>query len=222
VLRLLVLLLAAVPAPAAQPYHLQLEASPAAAFPYLGKFGTVDLHVYAGGVRAETFWLNGFSRNGERAVTVMNPLARMYVDFPVHDIAPTLTKIAGTAGALERSLAPVFERPVNGTVGMLAATRYRLTYGPTGWIDIWTTNAIPENRQLRTIVDEFVRGISPGTANVSRAIRGTPVYVELNFRRFKKVPLLRLKKLTLAADDEEDALKLGSFYIRHALLELLF
>ena len=28
---------------AAQPYHLELEAAPAAVFPYLGKFGTVEL-----------------------------------------------------------------------------------------------------------------------------------------------------------------------------------
>lgn len=221
-LRLLVLFVLALPALAAQPYHLELEASPAAVFPYLGKFGTVELHVYQGGVRAETFWLDGFSRNGDAAVTVMNPLARMYVDVPVEDIAPTLLKIAGAAGALERSLAPVIERPVRGTVGPIAATRYRLTYGPSGWIDIWTTTAIAENAQLRTLVDEFVRGISPGTARVSRSIRGTPIYVELNFRRFRKVPLLRLKKLTLAADDEKDALTLGSFYIRHKLLELLF
>jgi hypothetical protein len=222
-LRLLVLLVLALPALAASPpYHLQLEASPAAVFPYLGKFGTVDLHVYASGVRAETFWLNGFSRNGAAAVTVMNPLARMYVDVPVGNIAPTLTKIAGAAGALERSLAPSMERPVGGTVGTFAATRYRLSYGPSGWIDVWTTNEIPENAQLRKLVDEFVRGISPGTANVSRAIRGTPIYVELNFRRFHKVPLLRLKKLTWAAEDETDALTLGSFYIRHALLEMLF
>jgi hypothetical protein len=220
--RLLAILLFALPSFAAQPYHLQLEASPAAVFPYLGKFGTVDLHVYARGVRAETFWLNGFSRGGDHAVTVMNPLARMYVDVPISDIASTLTKIAGAAGALERSIAPVLERPVSGTVNKLAATRYRLTYGPTGWIDVWTTNAIPENAQLRMLVDEFVRGISPGTANVSRTIRGTPIYVELNFRRFRKVPLLRLKKLTFAADDEDDALKLGAFYVRHALLEKLF
>lgn len=221
-LRLLALFLLALPTLAAQPYHLELEASPAAAFPYLGKFGKVDLHVYAGGVRAETFWLNGFIRSGQGAVTVMNPVARMYVDVPVRDIAPTLTKIAGAAGALERSLAPVVEQPVAGKVGLIAATRHRLTYGPSGWIDVWTTDAIPENAQLRTLVDEFVRGISPGTANVSRMIRGTPVYVELNFRRFRKVPLLKLKKLTYAADDEKDALALGSFYIRHSLLQMLF
>jgi hypothetical protein len=221
VLRFLALVLLAFPALAAQPYHLELEASPASAFPYLGKFGAVELHVYERGVRAEALWLNGFSRNGDAAVTVMNPLARMYVDVPLRDIAPTLLKLAGAAGALERSLAPVLEAPVSGTVGGIAATRHRLTYGPTGWIDVWTTNAIPENPQLRTLIDEFVRGISPGTANVSRTIRGTPLYVELNFRRFHKVPLLKLKKLTLAADDEADALTLGSFYVRHALLEKL-
>lgn len=221
-LRFLLVLLAALPTFAAQPYHLELEATPAAAFPYLGKFGSVEIHAYAGGARAEALWLNAFSRNGDTAVTVMNPLARMYVEVPLHDISATMTKIAGAGGTLERSLAPLLEVPVGGTVNGLAATRYRLVYGPTGWIDVWTTNAIPENPQLRTIVDEFVRGISPGTANVSRAIHGTPLYVELNFRRFRKVPLLRMKKLTWSADDEKDALALGSFYVRHALLEKLF
>jgi len=220
VLRLLVLVLFALPALAAQPYHLELEAAPAAAFPYLGRFGTVELHVYARGVRAETFWLNGFSRKGEAAVTVMNPLARMYVEVPLRDIAPMLTRLAGTAGALERSLAPVMEAPVRGSVGRIAATRHRLTYGPAGWIDVWTTDAIPENEQLRVIVDELVRGISPGTANVSRTLRGTPVYVELNFRRFRNVQLLKLKKLTFGEDEE--GLTLPPFYVRHALLELLF
>src|ERR1043166_2229707 len=50
--RLLAILLFALPSFAAQPYHLQLEASPAAVFPYLGKFGTVDLPVSAPGVPA--------------------------------------------------------------------------------------------------------------------------------------------------------------------------
>lgn len=218
---LLGLLLVALPALAATPYHLELEAAPAAVFPYLGKFGTVELHVYASGVRAEALWLNSFSRNGTSFVTVMNPIARMYVDLPIRDIAPTLTKIAGAAGAMERSLAPVMGPSTQGTVSGIAATRHRLIYGPTGWIDVWTTNVIPPNEQLRHIVDEMVRGISPGTASVSRAISGTPIYVEMNFRRFRKVPLLKMTKLTFAADDEKSALELGPFYIRHALLEKL-
>lgn len=218
---LLGLFLTSVSAFAARPYHLELEANPAAAFPYLGKFGAVELHVYENGVRAEALWLNSFSRNGTSAVTVMNPLARMYVDVPIRDIAPTLTKLAGAAGALEHSLAPVMGPRVQGKVGGIAATRHRLIYGPSGWIDVWTTGVIPPNEQLRRIVDELVRGISPGTASVSRAISGTPVYVELNFRRFRQVPLLKMTKLTFAAEDEEDALELGPFYVRHALLEMV-
>src|SRR5216684_1765668 len=64
-----------------RPYHLQLEANPAP-FPFLDRFGTVTLHVYPHGVRANTFWLNGFSRNGSETVTVMNPVARMYTKVP--------------------------------------------------------------------------------------------------------------------------------------------
>lgn len=223
---LLTLALACVTLPslAATPraYHLELEASPAAAFPYLGRFGDVELHVYAGGVRAEALWLNSFSRNGAPAVTVMNPLGRMFVDLPIDEIAPILTKLAGAAGSVEQKAVAVMGPRVQGKIGGLAATRHRLMYGPAAWIDVWTTDAIPENAQLRRIVDQLVQGLSPGTAPVSRTIRGTPIHVELNFRRFKKVPLLTMKKLTFAADDEEEALKLGPLYMRAPLLEKLF
>ena len=50
---------------------------------------------------------------------------------------------------------------------------------------------------------------------------GTPIYVELNFRRFKKVPLVRLKKLTFDDEGAEDALKLGKLYVRAGVLEKL-
>lgn len=216
---LVALLFAPLSAFAARRYHLELEANPAAAFPYLGKFGAVELHVYESGVRAEALWLNSFSRNGTAAVTVMNPLARMYVDMPIREIAPTLARLAGTAP--ERSWAPVLGPVVQGTVQGITATRHRLIYGPSGWIDVWTTGVIPPNEQLRRIVDELVRGISPGTANVSHSISGTPIYVELNFRRFRNVPLLKMTRLTFDAEDEKDALELGPFYVRHALLEML-
>jgi len=209
---LALLILLALPVRAAQPYHLELEAQPAAVFPYLGKFGSVELHVYAGGVRAEAAWTSGFSRNGDAAVTVLNPMSRTHVALPLPDISSTLMTLAGAAGALERSLEPIVGPAMKGTVRGIAATRHRLIYGPTGWIDVWTTDAIAENPQYRAVVDQFVSGISPGTARVARTIRGTPIYVELNFRRFPKVQLLKLKKLTFAADDEADALKLPAFY----------
>jgi len=212
VLLILLAPLLALPARAAQPYHLELEAQPAAVFPYLRTFGSVDLHVYAGGVRAEAAWTSGFSRNGDAAVTVLNPVSRTHVAMPLRDISSTLLKLAGASGALERSLAPILGPETRGTVGGIVATRHRLVYGPGGWIDVWTTDAVAENPQYRAIVDELLRGISPGTAKVARTIRGTPIYVELNFRRFPKVQLLKLKKLTYAADDEADALKLPAFY----------
>lgn len=202
-----------------QPYHLELEASPGAVFPYLGKFGDVTLHVYAGGVRAEAFWLNSFSRNGTPNVTVANPLGRMYVDVPVSDIAPLLRKLAGNDGRIEQGASPTLGPSIQGKVGSLAATRHRLVYGPSAYIDVWTTNAIPENPQLRRITNGLLEGISPGTAKVAAKLTGTPVYVELNFRRFKKVALLKLKKLNMTADDEQDALELGPLYIRAGVLD---
>ncbi|HEY0372957.1 MAG TPA: hypothetical protein VGD79_13210 [Thermoanaerobaculia bacterium] len=219
------LVLAAVAASAAPRYHLELEANPAAAFPYLSKFGTsIEVHVYPSGVRAEALWLNSFSKNGAPAVTVANPLGRMYVDVPVAEIAPTLHKLAGDDAGVEKSAVPTRGPVIKGKVAGIDATRHRLMYGPQAWIDIWTTNAIPENPQLRRISEQLVAGISPGTAQVARTIPGTPVYVELNFRRFKKVPLLKLKQLTfdVSAEDEQDALELGPIYVKAPLLDRIF
>ena len=207
---------------AQQKYHLELEATPEAVFPYLGRFGNVELHVYAGGVRAEALWLDAFSRNAAEAVTVVNPLARMYVDVNVAEIAAILKRLAGAAGKVERNAAPELAKPLAGKVKGIAATRHRLVYGPDAWIDVWTTDVIPENAQMKRIVNQIVSGISPRTGEVAKEISGTPIYVEMNFRRFKKVTLVRMKKLTYAADDEADALTRGALYVRASVLEKLF
>jgi hypothetical protein len=222
-LLLLVALLSSAPLFAAPRYHLELEANPAAVFPYLRKFGAVEVHLYPSGVRTNAFWLYAFSKAGTNDVTVANPLGRMYVNVPVRDIAPTLMKLAGAAGALERSLAPVAGPTARGKVSGLDAVRHRLVYGPGGWIDVWSTNEIPENAQYRRIVDQLVGGISPGTAAAARKIPGTPIFVELNFSRFRKVALLKVRKITFEADadDEEDALELGPIYMKAPLLDKL-
>ncbi len=215
--------LAAVTAPAAdRPYHLQLEASPAAPFPFLSKFGTVSIHVYGGGVRAETFWLNGFSRNASPTLTVENPLGRMYTDLPLAEIPSLVRKLGGSSlGPISGPPLDVMP-PVGGKVRGLDAARYRLVYGPQAWIDIWTTTMIPANPQFRAIVNEFVAGISPPAAEIARRLPGMPIYVELNFRRFKKVPLVRLKSFAFDNAGEADALSVGSLYFRAPLLESLW
>lgn len=220
VLPLFVLVLA-LPLTAAQRYHLELEATPAAVFPYLGRFGAVELHVYPSGVRAEALWLNGFAKSSTSAVTVANPLGRMYVDVPIAEISPILQKLAGDDGSVERGSVPSRGPSVTGKVHGIAATRHRLVYGPAAWIDYWTTTAIPENPQFRRIADQLVAGISPATAKVSKTIAGTPVYIELNFRRFRKVALLKVKELTfdVSEEDEQDALELGPVYMKAPLLD---
>jgi hypothetical protein len=216
IVTLLAASLHAAPPPA---YHLELEANPATPFPFLGKFGTITLHVYPAGVRAETFWLNGFSRNGTKAVTVENPLGRMYTDVPVTQISANLHKIA-TSGM--EAAAPGATQIIAGTVKGMPARRYRLVYGPEAWIDVWTTDRIPENPQLRAIVNEFVRGISPATAASMNAIHGTPLYVELNFRRYKKIALVKMKNITWSSDGQDDALKVGTLYFKAPLLDSIW
>ena len=205
-----------------KPYHLQLEANAAAPFPWLSKFGKVQLDVYRGGVHADTIWLDGFSRNGDPNVTILNPLGRLYVDVPVAEISPILAKLAAATAGDERKAAPVLTSATKGKVVSIPATRYRLQYGPEAWIDYWTTTAIPENPQLRNIVLSIVEGISPGTALVAKDIRGMPLFVELNFRRYKKLPIVYVKKFAWQADDEEDALTRGPIYIRASVLEALW
>lgn len=204
-----------------RPYHLELEATPEAAFPWLGRFGNVDVHVYPQGVRSEALWLHAFSRNGEAAVTVVNPLGRMYVDVAINEIAGMLRKLSAEKAGKERSARPALGPSMKGSVKGIAATRHRLLYGKSAWIDVWTTDVVPQNRQMQLLVRNVVGGISPGTAEVASRLPGTPIYVELNFRRFKKVPLVRLKKLTYSDEGHADALTLGKLYVRAAVLEKL-
>ena len=51
---------------------------------------------------------------------------------------------------------------------------------------------------------------------------GTPLYVELNFRRYKKLPLIRLKSFQLDNVGQEDALKIGNLYFKAPLLESIW
>ena len=135
-------------------------------------------------------------------------------------IASILQKIS-TAG-VENAVPVLLPKPSGGAVKGVAAVRYRLQYGAEAWIDVWTTRAIPENPQLRTIAIELLNGISPKTGSAMRAIRGTPVHVELNFRRYKKLTLLELKTIRFDNAGEEDALKVGTFYFKAPLLDALW
>lgn len=219
-LAFILLLAASCELQAATKYHLTLEAHPAAPFPFLSRFGTVTFDVYPAGVRADSFWLNGFSRTGASAITVENPFLRLYTDVPIAQIASILHKIS-TAG-VENAVPALLPKPSGGAVKGVAAVRYRLQYGAEAWIDVWTTRAIPENPQLRTIAIELLNGISPKTASAMRAIPGTPVHVELNFRRYKKLTLLELKTIRFDSAGEEDALKVGTFYFKAPLLDAIW
>jgi len=205
---------------AALPYHLSLQANPAAPFPFLAKFGTVTLHVYNGGVRADTMWLNGFSRIGSDTVTVENPLGRMYTNVPVSDLVAIVQKMA--AGHVDEDAPPAIAPPVAGKVAGIQAKRYRLLYGPDAWIDVWTTDRVPENAQLRKIVDSFVVAVAPMTAKSLHLIRGMPLYVELNFSHYKKLPLIYPKEFQMTNAGQEKALNVGSFYIHAAVLDALW
>jgi hypothetical protein len=67
-----------------------------------------------------------------------------------------------------------------------------------------------------------VAGIAPPTAAIMRTIPGTPVFVELHFRRFRKLTLLELKSLRFDNAGEDDALSVGKLYFRAPLLDSIW
>lgn len=212
---------AALLASAPRPYHLELQLTPGAAFPWMGHIGDVDVHVYPAGVRAEALWIQAISRNGNPAVRINNVIGRTYMDLKTSEIGSTVSQLARTSSGGERDARPVLAPPVAGKVSGIAATRNRLIYGKDAWIDVWTTTAIPPNPQFRLLVAQVLGGIAPGTATVANGLAGTPIYVELNFRRFRKLPIVRLRSLTMSAEGQDEALTPGRLYVPANLFEKL-
>lgn len=210
---------AAKPAAAAKPYHIELEANPAAPFPYLSKFGTVKLHVYPSGVRAESAWMNGFSKDGSNAITVLNPTLKMYFDVPIDEIGNMLAKLGGMSNPKSYNAIATVEPPVRERLNGIDVSRYRARYTQTAWIDIWTTTAVPDNAQLQKIVNQIVYNISPGTGALTRFIPGVPVRVELNFTNYKKVALVTLKSMKMDATGESAALSTPESYTKAPMIE---
>ena len=176
---------------APRPYHLELDANLGGVFPTFGRFGNIRIHVYPAGVRADSSLLNAFSRNGARTVTVLKPMVRMYTEVALMEMT---AMIAARTDEFEE--VPRIVGPLAGRVGSLAAMRYRLQYNKTEWIDVWTNSDIPTNVQFRAVIDAAIRGLSARSADLVRKIPGTPVYIELNFRGYDKVALLRFRRVT--------------------------
>jgi len=213
---------AASPAPVASGYRLDLEANAAAPFPFLSKFGTVKIAAWPGGFRAETVWLNAFSKTGSQTLTVMNPLARMYTEVPIQEIGSVVRKLKGDQTILPPDSAfPMDPRVLAGTVRGIPANRHRMILGES-FIDVWVTTAIPRNPQLEAIEHSFIRGISPGVADAVKKLPGTPIFVELNTRRFKKVTVLKLVAIQRPGEGEKEGLQTGSFFMRAPFLEALW
>jgi hypothetical protein len=196
-------------------YRLELEANPAAPFPFLSKFGAVEIAVYPGGVAAKAPLLRAFSRTGDGHVTVMSPLSRLYADVALSKVRAMMLTLARAEGEVMPGLGefPV-SAPAKGKVGGLEALRYRIELGPESSMDVWTTTAIPNNAQYRKLALEFAATISkPAAAMVSR-FAGMPIYVELNTIHYKKVALLKVKGFKGTSAGEDDDLTVGRLYVK--------
>ena len=202
---------------APRPYHLELDANLGAVFPTFGRFGNIRIHVYPAGVRADSSLLNAFSRNGDRDLTLLKPMVRMYTDVALTEMTAMIA-----AGTDEFEEVPRIVGPATGKAGSLVASRYRLQYNKTEWIDVWTARDVPPNAQFRAVIDAAIRGLSARSADVVRKIPGTPVYIELNFRGYQKVALLKPRRLTWNNAGERAALNLGSYYFKVPSLDAIW
>lgn len=211
--------LVAAPPSAAKPaaaYRLDLEFSPAAALPFLKKFGAIDISVFPRGIRAETLLVEAFTTAASQHVTIENSVARTYSDVPIAEVRRLLLLLSGNKREMFPSLPllPIEPTVLSGSVRGVKASRYRVRLGKSSWIDVWTTHAIPPNQQLRRLQQEFLTALSRNVAKTASSIPGTPLYVELNTRRFQKVPLLRMKQLVFSREGEAEALKPSPFTFR--------
>ncbi|MCA1732923.1 MAG: hypothetical protein LC732_04900, partial [Acidobacteria bacterium] len=178
-------------------------------------FGSIELSLFPGGLSGKAMMLRGFSRNAASAITVKNPLARLYAEVPIANVRPMILSLAGWNGAMfPRAREFPLSNPQRGKVGGLDAMRYQVRLGPASSIDVWSTTAIPAHPQYRRLAREFASAVSPAAASLLDRIPGTPVYVELNTTHHRKVVLLRVKGFSRAADGEEAALTLGRAYIK--------
>lgn len=212
---LALLVSASFPLQGAPGYRLDLELNPAAPFLFLSKFGSVEISLFPGGVSGKVMMLRGFSRDAGSAITVKNPLARLYAEVPVANVRSMIVSLGGWNGAMFPSAKEFpISNPQRGRVGGLDAMRYQVHLGPASSVDIWSTTAIPSHGQYGRLARQFASAVSPSAASLLDRIPGTPVYVELNTTHHRKVVLLRLKGFSRSADGEEAALSLGRGYFK--------
>lgn len=204
-------------------YRIDMELNPAAPLPFLSKFGKIDLSVYPGGVYGESTLLEGYSRNNSAQLTILSPYSRVYSDVNLTELRQLMLTLSRSdsevvPGLRELKIGP---NPQKGAVRGIPATRYRIVLGNNAWLDVWTTDVVPKNPQFHALQMQFIGAISRAAAQTAARIPGMPVYVELNTRRFQKVPILRLKQIVHSSAGETDALSTGHFYIRSPVLKLL-
>lgn len=206
------------------PYTLELELNPTAAFPALRRFGTIDVTVYPGGVRAESLILDAFSRTGSPEMTILAPLSRLYTELPVGEARNILLTLTNSDDEMMPGLGefPIDSKVLVGKVKDIPAKRYRILLGDNSWIDVWSTSVIPENKQFERLQSEVVSAISRPAANLVRKIPGTSIYIELNTQHYRKVPVLRLKALVRSNQGEAEALRRGRFYARAPMIDMLW
>ncbi len=205
-------------------YRLEMELNLMAPFPFLDRFGAVQLIVYPQGVRAEGLAATAVTLTGSSTVRVENPLLRLYADVPVSELGNILLRQSGasTDELLPGLQSVALTRTGEGTVKDIPATRYRLSVEEGVSIDLWTTSAIPRNEHLNAMGLVVLGAISKSAAEAVTRLPGTVLYAEVNSPNHEKLCLLRLRTLTRSSAGFEEELTSGSFFAEAPLVDRLW
>lgn len=213
VIALLLFTTAASANPPLHTYKLELVARPP--FRFLSRFGAMNVVIYPGGVRASNFFVNAFSKQGERFVTVMSPLTRLYSEIGLDRIGTAILRLNTSNEKMPASgVYPIDPSRQQAVIRGIPATRYRILLGPGSWMDVWSTDAVATNAQYRRLLDALVGQLGRDFTTTLHQIPGTPIKVVLKSRRYDNAVLLEPSRLSPSNAGESEALRLGRFYIR--------
>jgi hypothetical protein len=204
-------------------YTLELVLTPVGDSKVIGRLGSVAVTVYPQGIHADSMWLDAISRQDSPNIVMFNPTTRLFSPVPVDGFRSVVLKMTGASEELMPKLRrfPI-EDPVRARVGDIPASRYRIRLGPESWIDVWTTDIIPENPQLRRVSEELLSAISKEVSYLAREIPGVPLAIQFNTKNYPGKTVLSTKALRRSSAGHEQSLALGSFYVRTPLAERLW
>lgn len=210
-------------AAASKDYRLVLWIQPVGDDALTQKLGKATLTVYPQGVKADSLWLDGFTRQGSSQLTLLKPIARLYAQVELSDFSDIIRRMAGSRDGLVGNIGTLrVGNPVNGKINKRAAKRFRISIDQQQWVDVWTAADLPENKQLKKLTSEVLEAVSDQLPPVLDKIEGTPILVRLHTDEYRDVDVLGFRSIRSSSRGHADDLQVGRFFLRATFAEKLW